>query len=347
MDFLAQCPAHLLPGKENYFHAKATRAQFCHDSWHRRQAPAVPISYTWHSYSLAANAIGGVTCFVTCSPPPNTGFDQTIRTEGTTFYDTAHVFSDQAVASNIWYLEVPPFSGISGQAASVAIGGEVSFGVMRALLLSGAGSSVYQFVIDGSGTYTNPGGASASGAAEQGWADQITIESDTLSPGTDVDVRITWELDSLVGGEIVGSCGPASAPYVRMVGSTGLGGSFDVAHTPCNGTDLMAETHVLHTHVGDSFGVSAGLNYITGPCVGIFCSVPNGTEISQFVDVGNTSYFLFEVLTPGVTYSAASGTRFLTEIPSQDPGVSVPLPASGLLLAVGMAGFLAWRRSIS
>ena len=186
---------------------------------------------------------------------------------------------------------------------------------------------MYQFVIDGGagGVYTNPGGASSAGFAGQGWVDQITIESNTLSPGTDVDVRIGWALDSLVGGDIFGPCGPGSSPNVRMVAS-GLGSLFDVAHTPCSGTDLMAETNVLHTHVGDSFGITAKLSYFTGACVEIFCPSPNGTDTSQFVDVGNTSYFLFEVLTPGVTYSAASGTRFLTEI----PGVSVSEPASGL-----------------
>ena len=318
-------------------------------------AAAGSISYTWHSYSLGATTFGGVSCFGdpnACSPPPNTGFDQTVRYDppltspGLASYDTAHTFSDSAGAVSIWYFSSPPWSGISEQAASVAIDGEVDFGVMRASLLAVAGSSVYQFETDGGGVFTNPGSASASGAAEQGWADQITIESATLAPGTDVDVRVEWALHSLVGGESVGSCGPASAPYIRMVGSTGLGGSFDVAHTPCSGTDLMAETFVLHTHVGDSFAISASLNYFVGPCVGTFCSVPNGTEISQFVDVGNTSYFLFEVLTPGVTYSAASGTRFLSEIPSQDPGVPVSGPASGLLLAAGMVGFLARRRCL-
>jgi hypothetical protein len=321
-----------------------------------------PISYTWYSYDTYAYASGGQECYgsrVVCDHSTTTDPSSQHGYADVTRSTTSQSFSSGVSAGSNFVFKVDPnpdvsccvFGG-SGLYSAAATDGFVEFGQIHASASSSAGSEYTSWALPSGAIIQNTGLATASASASAGWNDQISIVSDKLQKGTQVDVRVGFALHSLVGGLVTPTSSPCTAysnPYARLLGGAGFLGnsSFEFMHNPCNGTELMWEERVLHAVIGDVYNISSGLVLQTGNGFGVGqgTGIPNGNTVNAFIDARNTSTFWFDILTPGADYIAVSGTRFLTELP---PGQahSVPEPSTLALFGVWPLLAICMRRRI-
>jgi hypothetical protein len=168
----------------------------------------------------------------------------------------------------------------------------------------------------------------ASGAAnfDALWLDTITVGG--LPAGTPVDLMFTDNLHSVLTGGALGDISAIAHSQLEVSGLSRIDIFNDVHNSPRSN---ISESEVLHTVSGATITIDGLLILSASAGVG-----PGGAlSASATADASNTNDTLINVLTPGASYSAASGTVYsqLTTTPEPSSG-TLFLLAGGLLAVV-------------
>lgn len=137
----------------------------------------------------------------------------------------------------------------------------------------------------------------ANGFGQAWWGDTLTITSNTLAPGTPVMFQATIEFHRAITGSGLG------VVNALVSGPFGLSIS-DSRATP---NAQQSATTVVHTTVGSQISIFSTLS------VNASGSVAPGQASGGSVDAFNTSTFTLTPITPGASYSTASGVLFVPE----------------------------------
>lgn len=236
--------------------------------------------------------------------------------------DPSPVFSPNAQSMNL-----QASATASASSAFASISGTVDFGSIRGTFTSTANASGTEL-------------GSAQAAVGASWQDFISLNSATLPVGTPVDYVVSGQLHRVISGDLSSPVGVSG-----QIAANGLVVFFDYP-TQCSGIDAGATapcvlgdstslitTGTLHAAVGDRLPFGGILGIQTGCQVGM----PSGT-CSEVINASSTELFAFKILTPGVDYTAASGTVYLTTLPVPEP-TTYALVLAGL----GVIGFVARR----
>lgn len=189
-----------------------------------------------------------------------------------------------------------------------------TLGSLGASVTATASVTPADYIVDGM-QYPSPFSAGATAFAEAQWMDTITVQSATLSYGTPVTFLAGLTLDDIPS---------LSGSGVLQVPGSGLTAGLVVAGMSLSLQDSVANplfdqtaTKVLNLSVGETFFVSASLTAAVG--------IEANPSITASIDGIDTSNFFLTPLTPGATYSTASGMTY-------NPVSAVPEPSSILLL---------------
>jgi hypothetical protein len=176
------------------------------------------------------------------------------------------------------------------------------------------------------------GDANATATGNAAWSDVITVTSNDLEPGTFVEFMATMTLhDTIEGSGDVALQGNVSASV--------FGGNFDlaIADSLTSPTTRHTVSQTFLIPVGAQREIDASLSFIA------YATYFGGTPASGEVDVNaaNTADFSLIPLTPGVSYTTASGARY-------DPvdAAAAPLPsplAAGVVLLISCSAIAALR----
>ncbi len=185
-------------------------------------------------------------------------------------------------------------------------------------------------------TFTN-----GSGFGSMEWRDTFTITSSVLPVGTPVDLVARLAFESSINA--VGHVEPAAGFQEVRTFLFSPGGVLELAQVGATGPQSSSDSSIFSVPVGDSFGVR-GVMQLAGLTLAFFDPPDGGFEpVSNLeIDALSSATFGIEILTPGATYVADSGTIYPTV-----PGVSaVPLPAALPLFLSALAGLglMGWRR---
>ena len=153
--------------------------------------------------------------------------------------------------------------------------------------------------------------------------DRLTLVSNTLAPGTAVDLSVTMVLTDQLSGGPTTCCANVAVNghggFVFALGDqAGLGQS--IQHR-------IVQTKPLVWFVGTPTDVGAILFFDVGSSPGV-----NSSTGSSRVDLADVVFYL--TLPAGVSLVSASGASYAAPVPE---------PSSAALLAAGIAGLL-WRR---
>jgi hypothetical protein len=219
-----------------------------------------------------------------------------------------------------------PYSATSdtGEVALTSVSASDLGGSVNSLFYNASGSSKAMAEIGSLHASASFGASSnsdgpfvgANGFGQAWWGDTLTITSDTLAPGTPVMFQATIDFHRVITGSGLG------VVNALVSGPFGLSIS-DSRATP---NAQQSATTVVHTTVGSQINIFSTLS------VGASGSVGPGQGASGSVDAFNTSTFTFMPITPGASYSTASGVLF------------VPEPSTYGLCAMALIGLLACRR---
>jgi len=172
-------------------------------------------------------------------------------------------------------------------------------------------------------TSTGPaGGANAS--AQSQWSDTITITSPTLAPGTLVSFLATITLDRI----ITGTSGPGVHGSAEVTGPFGM----DLLDSLSSPNSTHSVSKIVTTTIGSVLTATSTLT-LEADAGGIAPFL----GLSASVHAEHTSTFHLDPITPGASYSTASGAAFL----------STPEPASmfGALSGLALIATIAARRA--
>jgi hypothetical protein len=175
--------------------------------------------------------------------------------------------------------------------------------------------------------------------------DDFLFHSTSLRAGSTVSFRVTADLHSILSDTFPGSCSgvspqPSGLASLQMLYNNGnqYGARMfnPLVHSTCGlGSDEMTFTGDFQSTVGGDFAVLTIFNTQAGVSLPLFRTATSDTT----VDASDTGDISVEVLTPGVTFSSASGALYR---PVPEPP-TVLLFCSGLM---GLAGILKkWRRA--
>jgi hypothetical protein len=164
--------------------------------------------------------------------------------------------------------------------------------------------------------------------------DDFLFHSATLRAGSTVSFRVTADLHSLVSATSPGDCSsvspqPSGLASFQMLYNNGnqYGGRMfnPLVHSTCGlGSDEMTFTGDFQSTVGGDFAVRTIFNTQSGA----FLSLLRTATFDSTVDASDTGNISVEVLTPGVTFSSASGALYR----------AVPEPPTLLLFCSGLMG---------
>jgi hypothetical protein len=203
-------------------------------------------------------------------------------------------------------ITIPTQSGSaaqSGVSASGSASGTVAFGSLSGSVVGAGGGD---------------GGANGFGQYTGDWEDTLNIVSTTLPVDTTVDLLFTLSVDATMSCSGVGSSVDTSAGF-----SSTAGGNIAFESGTCNSTLAKTGTAVVQTFVGDSFLVEGELDLSAENIFAGTASVdPNGS-------------FFIDSITPGASYTTASGVSYVT------PPITAAEPSSVGLLALGLLGLMA------
>lgn len=170
-----------------------------------------------------------------------------------------------------------------------------------------------------SATSTGPAGGSNASAQGQ-WSDTVFISSPTLPNGTPVSFLATITMHHTLSGNL-----PASAS-ADVTGPFGLS-LHDSLSSPIPAQSIST---IVNTAIGSQLSATSTFTLSAG------ASGIAPFNLSSSATAENTATFAFQPITPGASYSTASGTVF------------VPEPATIWLMLAGAAVVgVRWRRMIS
>ncbi|MCQ8128460.1 VPLPA-CTERM sorting domain-containing protein [Methylomonas rivi] len=270
-----------------------------------------------------------------------------------TIYSTATQHIADSV-SNTHVDDIGPTS--STQVAQAAINGSFDYNHLSGYASSSASKSVghYTWIDNNPNSIfygTNQGDNTHSSAAANSYiqeyiVDPLTVTSTELQSGTVVELAVDWSLDASFG--VTGY--PANFnPYGGSPGTPSaqltIGSDTHTLDYWNNGTNAsLSGSYTLHTSVGDMTGLYAVLT-IAGGQMNAYQEMFNfetqtteftGQNVSSFADA--TAKFAIRVLTPGASYSAASGNVYATSL------AAVPVPSAAWLFASGLLGLFGLKR---
>jgi hypothetical protein len=156
------------------------------------------------------------------------------------------------------------------------------------------------------------------------YSDRFRIGSDTLAPGTWVDLRVTGRFDH--SGEAIGSTSRNGVRHTLFIPG---GVHFNLTHPNFLYVPPATFTDVIKVRVGQWYDVHGRLE--------IYANSTFGGEPGQWsaiVDAANSSYTFLDPLTPGVFLESESGFNYS----------SVPEPGTAILMAASFSALLVFRR---
>lgn len=173
---------------------------------------------------------------------------------------------------------------------------------------------------------------------EMSWQDELLLESDTLSMGTPVAFQIFGSLHRGLMGNHVGGpqnvggfiSGGGQAYHYAYPGSCGADA------TPCMLGEVSSSisSGILQAAIGEWINIGAAAGGVTWASVGLGGRIEEGTS-TQIIDATNTARFAIQLLTPGASYRAASGTRYSSSL-DDPPTVAVESPAPWTLFVASV-----------
>jgi hypothetical protein len=222
-------------------------------------------------------------------------------------------------------------------ATSATLSGSVAPGTIHISATSDASTSGGPFT-DYLGNTITPS-FSGEGKTQLGlqWGDAITFSG--LPVGTPISVVFSMALDGTLGAASAdGSTGQTTADFFAYlnnpVAALSTGGEAGYA-TP-SGTDQIGFPAGSYTaagtvYSGQTYALSGGVSLATRA----FAQSPNDPSASAYIDASNTVQNFIQVLTPGATFTSASGALY-TQVTTTPEPATVQLTASGLLLLGGV-----------
>jgi hypothetical protein len=192
------------------------------------------------------------------------------------------------------------------------------------------------------------GNLSASGFSNFGFTvrDSWLFSSTEIAPGTPVDFELIATLHSTVAASSPGICsrpiglGYAPTGQAQLV-TTFVDGGFPQLYSPLihdtcgRGADLMTATAQFTAALGEPLKIQTLFELFSS--AGVFTNHDAGN--STTVDGRSTARLYVKVLTPGVTFSAASGASYA--LPT-----AVPEPGTLTLAMLGVFGVASLRRAL-
>jgi PEP-CTERM motif len=181
---------------------------------------------------------------------------------------------------------------------------------------------------DGPNTYAS-GGSLNVGA---GWGDILTITSTTLSIGTPVDILLTLDLDGSLAGNNLDNFSLASPRIITSLNCYNtISGQIILQKDQQN---IFSPVHLqatYHTKVGDNLQIEQNLS-ILGSVVG---QLGLNQKIGSFTaDFFHTGHGYIDILTPGASYTSASGTSYLSPAAAPEPTTLSLLAFGGIATAL-------------
>lgn len=159
------------------------------------------------------------------------------------------------------------------------------------------------------------------------WFDQLTVEQGTAPYGR-IYLRYTIQLH---GSETTFGPTARAEIYARL--------SLDDDRNWSDGSRMLDTPGTVSFDVGYYPGtvvkVVGDLGVMTEARAGGIGYYSYVAEAEAFANAANSAGFQIEVLTPGASYTTASGLSYTTMVPE---------PRSAVLMALGLAVFAAWRR---
>ncbi len=239
------------------------------------------------------------------------------------------------------------------QQATTSAAGHASVGSLGASVSGFAHSTPLSYLYtdsSGNGAATdNNYQASAFGTVNASFSDTLFIKAPAgVSPLTKVDVMLTSILSGSSQVTGLGSVTVDSSLLIRQILDVGRVDLFDTGTTS---VVVSVWSQDARPFVGDTdvsiFGfLNATASALAGRALG--CMIPGNiwctSNSSQFGlyyadsgavgSFGSTANFYIDILTPGASYTSASGVNYLT-VPT-----TVPVPAAVWLLGSGMLGLI-------
>ena len=270
---------------------------------------------------------------------------------------TIYTNATQHIADSVSNASVDDIGVTSSiQVAQAAINGSFDYNHLSGYASSSASKSVGHYVWTDNNPNsifygTNQGDNTHSSAGANSYiqeyiTDDLTITSAELQSGTAVELVVDWSLDASFG--VTGypaSLTPygisATQPYAQLT----IGSDTHWLDYWNNGPNAsLSGSYTLHSSVGDMTGFGAVLA-IAGGQMNAYQEMFNyetqtteftGQNVSSFADA--TAKFAIRVLTPGASYSAASGNVYATSL------AAVPVPSAVWLFGSGLLGFWGLKR---